>query len=246
MVKILLVCVCAVLLAAAPAQGETLAQKLSADMTLAHEAHPHGVPGNYAWIDHGFESPAAPPGYNAMTAWFQWYRCSTAGLDPDDVLEIHNVQTWQLSSSGTWTGPLQTGVLAGAAYPENFQGAPVPANVVAQSPDASWIKLRMSRDGYNVHLYPKARTGYNSATVVGVVVAVETKLWSYGGSTQCTVFGMGADYWQGLTSGSVKGATLGRLVKPNGQWRLATAMFGDEQAILANPPPIGTSPGAVR
>ena len=114
------------------------------------------------------------------------------------------------------------------------------------SPTASWIKARMSPEGYNLHLYPRARAPYDASTTVGVVVAVETKLWAYGTGSQCTIFNMGADYWQGLTSGSVKGATEGRFLHPDGNWRLATAMFGDEQAILANPPPIATSPGAIR
>lgn len=221
----------------------TLPEKLQQDMTLPHEHAPNGVPTNYQWKYAPFESPAAPD-YRAMTAWGQWYRCDGAGLDDNDVLELHNVQTWQLGYDGVWRQS-QTGNLSGAAYPENFQGAPIAANVVAWGP-GSWGKVRMSAPGRNFHFYSSQRTGYDATQVRAVVTAAEVRLWAYSPSTQCTVAGMGADYWQGVSSGSVKGATLGRLVHVDTSWRLITSTFGDEQAAYSNPPPIMVSPGAVR
>lgn len=227
-----------------PAQSATLSQKLQTDMTVAHEHHPNGVPPNYQWWAGPFESLAPPGGYHAMEAWGQWYRCDGAGLDDNDVLEVHNVQTWQLGYDGVWRQS-QTGNLSGAAYPENFQGPAVAANVVAWGP-GSWGKVRMSAPGYNFHFYPSQRTGWDRTQVRAVVTAAEVRLWAYSPSTQCTVAGMGADYWQAVTSGTVNGATLGRLVHVDSSWRLITSTFGDEQAAYDNPPPLVTSQGAIR
>jgi hypothetical protein len=201
--------------AAAPVVG--MDTMLTADMALPHEVLPHGVPTYWAWGSHAFVAPPAPAGYSAFTAWGQVYRCANAPHDPDDVIEIQGLQTWELDQSG-WHQYQASSSITGVAFPEDYSRAQIAADIRARS--GNWLKVRLT-DGYNFHFWPAARAPFG-ASVQTVVVLVRARLIAYGAKANCVGLSVGGDYWQSLTAptSNVTGAGVGRFKRVEGGWRV--------------------------
>ena len=192
------------------------------------------MPSYWDWARTPFVSPPAPAGYSAFTAWGQLYRCASAPHDPDDVIEIQGLQTWELDRSG-WHQYQAGSELTGVAFPEDYTRAQVAADVVARR--GNWLKVRLT-DGYNFHFWPTARAPFGPS-VQTVVVLVRARLIAYGARANCVGLSAGGDYWQTLTAPypSVTGAAVGRFKRVEGGWRVFSMTVHRQAASASYPLP---------
>jgi hypothetical protein len=227
--------------AAAPVVG--MDAMLAADMAQPNEVLPHGVPTYWAWAKSAFVSPPAPAGYSAFTAWGQVYRCANAPHDPDDVIEIQGLQTWELDQSG-WHQYQASSNITGVAFPEDYSRAQIAADIRARN--GNWMKVRLT-DGYNFHFWPVARAPFG-ASVQTVVVLVRARLIAYGVKANCVGLSVGGDYWQTLTAPypNVTGAAVGRFKRVEGSWRVFSMTLHPHALSAGYPLPSPFAAGELR
>jgi hypothetical protein len=201
--------------------SDLVAKMLRTDMTAPHEARPHGVPTSYDWAAGPRPRRAAPPAdFRALTAWGQVYRCANAPFDPDDTVEVRDMQTWLLVGR-RWRRVQRSSALGGSAFAEDYARPPVAPRVVARG--ARGTKVRMI-DGYNFHFWPgKGRVTFDPRSVRDVAVVARARQIPHGGAAGCFVLSIGADYWRSRTapggSTNVRDAGIGRFKLVGRRWR---------------------------
>jgi hypothetical protein len=228
---------------AAAAPVVSMDTMLAADMAQPHEVLPHGVPTYWAWAKNAFVSPPAPADYSAFTAWGQVYRCANAPHDPDDVIEIQGLQTWELDQSG-WHQYQASSDITGVAFPEDYSRAQIPADIRARS--GNWLKVRMT-EGYNFHFWPATRAPFG-ASVQTVVVLVRARLIAYGVKANCVGLSVGGDYWQTVADplANVTGAGVGRFKRVEGGWRVFSMTLHPQTPTVAYPLPASFAASELR
>jgi hypothetical protein len=217
--------------------SDRVAHMLRTDMTAPHEAIPHGVPPSYDWAARPRPRPVAPPAdFRALTGWGQLYRCANAPFDPDDTIELRDLQTWLLVGD-RWRQVQRSSALGGSAFAEDYARPPVPARVVARSARGTSVHMV---DGYSFHFWPgKGRVAFDPGRVRDVAVIARARRISHGSGVGCFVLSIGADYWRSRTSpggpGNVTDAGIGRFKLVGRRWR-AFGMTTASAKTLAHDP----------
>ena len=206
-------------------------------MTAPHEARPHGVPASYDWAAGPRARRAAPPAdFRAFTAWGQLYRCANAPFDPDDTVQVRDVQTWLLVGD-RWRRVQRSSSLGGSAFAEDYARPPVAAKVVARGADGTRVRMV---DGYNFHFWPgRGRVAFDPARVRDVAVVARARTIPHGAAAGCFVLSIGADYWRSRTSpggpGNVSDAGIGRFKLVGRRWRAFGMTTASARTLARNP-----------
>jgi hypothetical protein len=218
-----------------------LTAALDADMTRPHEVRPNGVPHWWSWAQRPFVRPGAvPAGFSGFTGWGQVYRCAGAPHDPDDIIELRDMQTWMRDANG-WRRVQFASYLSGSAFREDFSGSAVAANVVSRG--TAGTKVRM-REGYNFHFWPAPRAAFDPARVASIVVMVRARLIGVGARANCVGVSVGGDYWRSVSVSTVgpgnvnvTGAGVGRMKRVQGAWRVFS-MTLNPSGLPGDAPPL--------
>jgi hypothetical protein len=210
---------------------------LRSDMTLPHEARPHGLPTSYDWANGPRPRRGkGPVGFTAFTAWGQLYRCSRSAFDPRETVELRDLQTWLLIGQ-RWRLAQPPSALGGSAYPENYVGSPTSARVVAR--DRTRTDVRLLR-GYNFHFWPReGRAAYDRRAVRAIAVVVRARLTGTRRDAGCVVLSAGGDYWPTRTASSgAKDAGIGRFKRVRHSWRAFSMTTASARTLDRHPLPL--------
>jgi Ricin-type beta-trefoil lectin domain-like len=237
----------------APATGDSVPntlQTLIDDMTLLHEARPHGVPEEINWAKGPRVGMGNNPGtFRALTAWGQLYESIDGNPASNTRVQISDIQTYVLSKAdGTWRQVQKNQSVEGAAYVEDFAGdANKPADLRLESSGGISVK---AGGGYNFHFWPPdSRATIEPSDIGGVWTTVRARLIQDDPSKPDDrgqaryVLSMGADYWldgeakwdQWKTNGDV-GIGRFKYVKEAWQSFNMTSLSADQ--LRLTPPPL--------
>jgi Right handed beta helix region len=149
----------------------------SNNMTLRHEARPHGVPDYYDWADkprlgYGNEPPKT---WSAITAWGQVYEPVQGNPATNTRVQIKNIQSWILSKKdGKWHLVQSSKDVAGAAYLEDFKGDVNKPADIRYEPDG--IISVTAGDGFNFYFWSSADRGtIDPNDIAGVFTSVQAR-----------------------------------------------------------------------
>lgn len=221
---------------------------LTSDMTAPSEDAPQGVPSTYDWSMHprvGRLTSLAR--FDAFTAWGQLYACANATIDPRTRIQLAHLQTWVLlRNAHTWKRVQATSDIQGAAFPENYVGAPVAATSLDSTAVGTSVQMR---PGYNFHFWPAAgRTALRATDVAAVVIAVVARLAPDGSDQSphpCLVLSVGGDMWTSTSAAAVPDefhdtgdVGIGRFKRVRRRWRLFTMTTASRALLQRYPVPL--------
>jgi hypothetical protein len=221
---------------------------LTSDMTAPHEARPHGVPSAWDWAKGPRPRRAPPPAdFTAFTAWGQLYRCAGARFDPDETIELRDLQTWLLAR-GHWTRVQLSSAVGGSAFPEDYTGPAVAPRVMARGPSGTKVRMRA---GYNFHFWPPGRVALDPRKVGAVAVVVHARRIGRRAGAGCVTLSVGADYWRSLGAPAVGttnavDAGIGRFKRVRGGWRAFSMTTASPSTLARHPLPLRLSAGELR
>jgi hypothetical protein len=225
---------------------ETIAE----DMSLPHEAPPHGVPGSFDWAKGPRLGMGNEPGeFRAVTAWGQVYEAAQGNPAVNTRVQIRNIRTYILSrQDGLWHLVQSSTGAEGAAYVEDFAGDVNKPPETRREEDGS-LSVKAG-GGYNFHFWPTSgRAAIDPGDIAGVFTTVQARLivddpsLPDDRSQARYLLSMGADYWLSLsaqwdewkTNGDVG---IGRFKVVTSGWRAVNMTTLDLEALLQNPPPL--------
>jgi hypothetical protein len=241
-------------LAARAQQGE--AQKvpnsietIAADMTLAHEGRPHGVPASYGWATKpGVEMGNDPGKFRMLLAWGQLFEDAEGNPATNTRVQIRNIRAYVLGKrDGRWRLLQSSPTVEGAAYREDFVGdVNKPADV--RDEPSGGISVTAG-GGFNYHFWGLGRKPIDPDDIAGVFTTVEARLVVADPSRPDDrdraryLLGMGADYWldehavwdEFKTNG---GVGIGRFKYVTKAWRSFNMTTLSETELRRNPPPL--------
>lgn len=212
---------------------DSIVLEMKEDMTLAHEAVPHGIPDSYSWkyypkIDRGNNVPAD---FAAYTSWGQLFVDSSQDDNenpaPNTRVAIKDLRTLLLKKNGQWV-TLQDLPIYGGLYAEYFSDNINKPAEVRNEPDGSISTT--AGDGYNFHFYSD-RVPLNAADVRGVVILARAKLilddpnGTDDRAKSKYILSVGGDYWRSLSApwkadwSNNKGTGIGRFKRVTNEWR---------------------------
>lgn len=234
---------------ATPAPSLSVADQIAADMQGNNEGYPHGVPLSYDWAN----GPVIGMGNNsngeqAITSWGVVYVASQGNPAVNTRVNIRNVQLYFLQkTTAKWLLLQNTSTPEGQAYPEDFQGDPVPGDVRSE-PDGT-ISVTAG-NGYNFHFYPSNRGAINPNDIGGVVAILEARLIVGNpaladdrGIAQY-LCGAGADYYPSVSSPGIQNNPSvgnGKLKYVQSAWRSFAMTTLTQSELESNPPPVDLS-----
>jgi len=232
-----------------PVPSLSVADQIAADMQGTNEGYPHGVPLSYDWAN----GPVMGMGNNsngeqAITSWGVVYVASQGNPATNTRVNIRSLQLYFFQkSAGKWLLLQNTSTPIGDAYPEDFQGDPVPADVRTE-PDGT-ISVTAG-NGYNFHFYPSNRPAINPNDIGGVVALFEARLiianpqLADDRSVAQYLGGAGADYYPSVNSPGIQNnpsVANGKLKYVQSAWRSFAMTTMTQSELESNPPPVDLS-----
>ena len=232
-----------------PAGTRSAADQIAADMQGANEGYPHGVPLSYDWangpvIDMGNNSA----GEQAITSWGVVYVAAQGNPAGNTRVNIKNLQLYFLQkNTGKWLLLQNTSTPDGEAYPENFQGNSIPADIRTE-PDGT-ISVTAG-NGYNFHFYPSDRAAINPKNIGGIVAIFEARLivgnpaLADDRSIAQYLCSAGADYYPSVTGPGIQNNPSvgnGKMKYVESQWRSFAMTTLTKAQLESNPPPVNLS-----
>ena len=225
---------------------ETIAE----DMTLLHEALPHGVPGNFDWARGPRLGMGNEPGeFRALTAWGQLYEAAEGNPAANTRVQIRNMRAYILSKQdGLWHLVQSSTGVDGAAYVEDFAGDVNKLPEGRQEEDGS-LSVKTG-GGYNYHFWPDSgRAAIDPQDIAGVFTTVQARLVIDNPNLPDDraqaryLLSMGADYWLSLgaqwdewkTNGDVG---IGRFKVVTSEWQAFNMTTLSLDALRENLPPL--------
>ncbi len=254
----LLIPLCLLCAALAPAATADPVQVIIDDMTLPPDAPLHGTEG-LDWGDGKAGIPTPVPNKNykgewfeAMTDWGQVYIPRAGSTATNTRCQIRNLVTKLLRKNGTWE-VVQSGGPQGAAFRENFaNNEAIDAGVRDESANGGGLSMIVgvgAWTGFNYHFWctgPRAVVDINNT--VAVYASCEARLivdvpGRPDDRADCrNLLQMGGDWWLDLTGGwlpdwSANGGICGGRAKlVTSEWQTFNMCTLSATAIRANPP----------
>lgn len=234
--------------AGSPVAVNTLTTIIS-DMTLPHQAKPHGVPDDTGWaVKPRVGMGNDPKSFRAMTAWGQLYEAAEGNPSQNTRVQIRDLETYILSKrDGRWHLTQWGREVEGAAYREDFARDENKPADVRHEPDGS-ISVKAGR-GYNFHFWPHGRVPIDPGDIAGVLTTVQARLipdtprLPDDRDRARYVLGAGGDYWSNVSAGWDNFKTnadigIGRFKFVTVQWQAFNMTTLDARRLRLNPPPL--------
>ena len=224
-------------------------ETLIADISLPHDARPHGVPETVDWADApriGMGNDAGE--FRAMTAWGQVYTAAAGSPAVNTRVQIRSIEAYYLSKSDAQWHKWQDSLLVeGAFYREDFaEDLNIPADLRVEADGGISVKLTA---GYNYHFWPDTgRVQIDPSDIDGVFTSVQARLVmddpdKPDDRKQANLLlSMGGDYWLSLnavwdywtTNGDI---AIGRFKTITPAWQAFNMSTLSEATLRKNPPP---------
>jgi len=225
-------------------------ETMADDMTLPHEAAPHGVPASFDWGRGPRLGMGNQPGeFRALTAWGQLYEAAEGNPAANTRVQLRNIRAYVLSKKdGQWHMVQSSRGAEGAAYVEDFAGD------VNKPPEARWeadgsVSVKAG-GGYNYHFWPDSgRAAIDPQDIGGVFTTVQARLvvddpdQPDDRAQARYLLSMGGDYWLSLsaqwdewkTNGDVG---IGRFKVVRLEWQAFNMTTLTLEELKQNPPPL--------
>ncbi|SED08580.1 hypothetical protein SAMN02787142_2521 [Burkholderia sp. WP9] len=199
----------------------------AAQMLMAHEANPNGVPLSYDWAAAPvIWQPTPPSDFTAMTSWGEIQFAAGPGTTATaDTAQLRNFKTYVLNSSGQLTLVQNEGSIGGALNLPTFAGNTDFPSQISNSSGVTTLGLDPTKA---FQFVPPNRVPIPAGTQ-GVVVTVEARISSPAGATDPNIntsfiLSLGADWWQSMTAQwpNNTGVGQGRFVFLTTEWQTFT------------------------
>lgn len=225
-------------------------QEIYGDMTLCHDALPHGVPEKFGWQKCPRVGMGNNPGeFEALMPWGQVYVCQEGNEASNTRVELRNLETWYLSrKDGRWHRLSYDFTVDGAAYVEDFvDDISIPAD---DREEKSGTRSIRTVEGYNYHFWsPTGRVSIDPQDIDGVFSTCQARLILHDQALpddrdQATyMLSVGADYWKALDSQWDQWKTngdigIGRFKFISSEWKAFNMHTLDEATLRSHPPPL--------
>ena len=224
------------------------------DMTLPHEARPHGVPTSYNWSQKPREGYGVnmPKDWSAVLTWGQVYEAIEGNPATNTRVQLRNMQLYYFSKSEQrWIELQNTSNIKGNAYVENFKNnVNKAADQRTESASNGGGISVTAGDGYNYHFWP----GTGRATIdpddIAIIYASCQARLIVGNTSKPDdrasaryVLSVGGDYWYGKTGAWNDLKTngdfaIGRFKYVTNEWQAFNGWAGDINLLRKNPPPM--------
>ena len=224
------------------------------DMTLPHEARPHGVPTSYNWSQRPREGYGVnmPEDWSAVLTWGQVYEAIEGNPATNTRVQLRNMQLYYFSKSEQrWIELHNTRNIKGNAYVENFKNnVNKAADQRTESASNGGGISVTAGDGYNYHFWP----GTGRATIdpddIAIIYASCQARLIVGNTSKPDdrasaryVLSVGGDYWYGKTGAWNDLKTngdfaIGRFKYVTNEWQAFNGWAGDINLLRKNPPPM--------
>jgi hypothetical protein len=228
------------------ARPADLAVQIHNDMIGANEAFPHGVPASWGWaIGPVMNMGNNANGAKAITSWGIVYVAAQGNPALNTRVNIRNVRLYCLQkSTGKWLVLQSTDTPDGSAYPEDFRGPEVTADVRTESDGT--ISVTAGK-GLNFHFYPSNRGSISSNDIGGVVTIFDARLivgnpaLPDDRNSALYLASAGADYYPSVSGPGIENNPSvgnGKLKYVKSDWRSFAMTTMTLTQLENNPPPV--------
>jgi hypothetical protein len=225
-------------------------ETIIADMQLAHEGAPSGVPESYDWAKQPRIGMGNKPNtFRAVLPWGQLYEQAGGNPATNTRVQIRKLKIYIFSKKNKmWFRPITTEVIEGANYAEDFvDDKNRPANIQT-APEGGGISV-LAGEGYNFHFWTQHRATIDPNDIGGVFSTCQARLIIQNTalpddrSQAKYLLSVGADYWLDesaqwdnfKTNGDV---AIGRFKFVKIAWQAFNMTSMSAEEIRKYPPPL--------
>lgn len=227
----------------------SVAAQIADDMTGNNEGYPHGVPLSWDFaVAPVVEQGNNANGQQAITSWGVIYVASQGNPAKNTRVNIRDMQLYLLQkSTGKWLLLQNTSTPEGGAYPEDYQGNSINADIRKESDGTISVT---AGNGYNFHFYPADRGAINPKDIGGAVAIFQARLiianpaLADDRSIAQYLAGAGADYYPSVSGPGIENnasVANGKMKYVQSSWRSYAMTTLTEEQLAENPPPVNLS-----